>query len=278
MNTHSLQLAMAFAAALVPGGALAQHEAHQPGAGQASPEIGQCARVQPVVDNIIAAAMARLELARQSNNPAEMRAAVDQLEAALRDIRTQLAPCSAVAAVADPPAGHTMPGMPRSPNAPAATAPMDHSRMPMGGASGAKPGAATGAKPAAPAAPMDHSKMPMGGAPAARPGTAAGTKPAGPSAPTDHSKMPMGGTPAAKPGAATGAKPAAPMAPMDHSKMPTGGEAKPGKVMDPVNGLMVDPETAAKTMYQGQTYYFSSEQTRKEFSENPAKFAKKPKG
>ena len=248
MNTHSLRLAMAFAAAFVPGIALAQHEAHQAGAGQASPEMGQCARVQPVVDNIIAASMARLELARQSNNPAEMRAAVDRLEAALRDIRTQLAPCSAVAVVADPPAGHTMPSMPQSPDAPAATAPMDHSRMP------------------------------MGGAPAARPGTAAGTKPARPAAPTDHSKMPMGGTPAAKPGAATGAKPAGPMAPMDHSKMPAGGEAKPGKVMDPVNGLMVDAATALKTMYQGQTYYFSSEQTRKEFSENPAKFAKKPKG
>jgi YHS domain-containing protein len=216
MNTHSLRLAMALAAAFVPGVALTQQEAHEAGAGQASPEMGQCARVQPVVDSIIAAAMARLELARQSNNPAEMRAAVDQFEAALRDIRTQLAPCSVAAA--DPPAGHTMPGMQQSPGAPAAAAPMD------------------------------------------------------------HSKRPMGGTPAAKPGAAAGAKPAAPMAPMDHSRMPMGGEAKPGKVMDPVNGLMVDPATAPKTMYQGQTYYFSSQQTRKEFLENPAKFSKKPKG
>ena len=49
------------------------------------------------------------------------------------------------------------------------------------------------------------------------------------------------------------------------------------KQMDPVNGLMVDPATAPKTSYQGQTYYFSSEQSRKEFLENPAKFAKKPK-
>ena len=48
--------------------------------------------------------------------------------------------------------------------------------------------------------------------------------------------------------------------------------------MDPVSGLMVDPGTAPKTTYQGETYYFSSEQTRKEFLENPAKFAKKPKG
>jgi YHS domain-containing protein len=50
------------------------------------------------------------------------------------------------------------------------------------------------------------------------------------------------------------------------------------KQMDPVNGLMVDPATAPKTTHQGQTYYFSSEQSRKEFLENPAKFAKKPKG
>ena len=79
MNTHSLRLAIAFATAFVPGVALAQHEVHQAAAGQASPEVAQCARVQPVVDNIISAATARLESARQSNKPAEMRAAVDQL-------------------------------------------------------------------------------------------------------------------------------------------------------------------------------------------------------
>ncbi|MGH2400959.1 MAG: YHS domain-containing protein, partial [bacterium] len=54
-------------------------------------------------------------------------------------------------------------------------------------------------------------------------------------------------------------------------------EGTQAKVMDPVNGLMVDPATASKATYQGQTYYFSSEQTRKEFLQNPAKFAKKPK-
>jgi YHS domain-containing protein len=187
MNIHSL-LAIAFTATFVPGVATAQHEAHQADAGQATPEMVQCARAQPVINNIIAAAMARVESARLSNNPAEMRAAVDDLEAALRDIRAQLAPCSAAAAATDPHAGHTMPGMPQTPGAPAAGAPMDHSKMPMGG------------------------------------------------------------------------------------------DAQPGKVMDPVNRLVVDPPTAPKTTYQGQTYYFSSEQTRKEFLENPAKFAKKPKG
>ena len=47
--------------------------------------------------------------------------------------------------------------------------------------------------------------------------------------------------------------------------------------MDPVTGLMVDPATAPKTTYQGRTYYFSSEEARKEFVQNPAKFVKKPK-
>jgi YHS domain-containing protein len=186
MNTYSLRLATAFTAAFVPGLAVAQHEAHQAGAPQASVDMVQCGRVQPIVNNIIAAAMARLESARQSNSAAEMRASVDQLEADLRNIRTQLAPCSSAAAAAD--AGHTTPGMPPPSSA--------H----------------------APAAPMDHSKMPMRG------------------------------------------------------------DAKPGQVMDPVNGLMVDLATAPKTTYQGQTYYFSSEQTRKEFLVNPATFAKKPQG
>ena len=306
MNIHSLRIAVAFAAALAPGVAIAQHEAHPAGSGQPSPEMLQCGRAQPAVDKIIAAATTRVESARLSNNPAEMRAAVDHLEAALRDIRALLEPCSATPAASDPNAGHAMPGMPQATGAPAPGAPMDHSKMPAGSAPADKPGVTPGAKPAAPAAPMDHSKMPMGAAaaakpgssagakpapaapmdhskmrtssaPAAKPGVTPGAKPAAPAAPMDHSKMPMGGPPAAKPGSSAGPKPAPPAAPMDHSKMPMG-EAQQGKVMDPVNGLMVDPATAPKTTYQGQTYYFSSEQSRKEFLENSAKFAKKPKG
>jgi YHS domain-containing protein len=217
MNTQ-LPLAIALASAFVPGTGVAQREAYAAGDPQAAAGMAQCAQVQPVVDNIITAATARLESARQSNSAAEMRAAVDNLQAALRDIRAQLSPCAAAGAEAGAHAGRTMPGMQQPRGAPA------------------------------PAAPMEHSKMPMGSAPAG------------------------------KPGATTGTKPAAPTAPMDHSKMPMGGEAKPGKVMDPVNGLMVDPASSPKTTYQGQTYYFSSEQTRKEFLKNPAKFAKKSKG
>ena len=76
----------------------------------------------------------------------------------------------------------------------------------------------------------------------------------------------------------------APADPHAGHEMPAGKPAvkreKPGRIerqMDPVNGLMVDPTSAPKTTYQGHTYYFSSEQTLKEFLENPAKFAKKPK-
>ena len=108
MRTTLVWLTGALTAAFVPGAAIAQHEAH-PGAGQASRQMVECARVQPVIDNIIAAAMARVESARLSNNPAEMRAAVDHLEAALRDIRVQLEPCKAAAAEVDSHAGHEMP-------------------------------------------------------------------------------------------------------------------------------------------------------------------------
>lgn len=247
MNIHSLPLAIAVTATLLPMVAIAQHDAQQTGPGQVLPEMAQCARIQPVINNIISAAMVRVESARLSNNAAEMRAAVDQFETALRDIRAQLEPCSVAPAASDPHAGHAVPATPQAPGAPAAGAPMDHSKMPMGGTPSSNPDAGAGAKPSAPAAPMDHSKMPVARAPST------------------------------KPGATPGAKPAAPTAPMDHSKMPMG-EAQSGRVMDPVTGLMVDSATAPKTTYQGQTYYFSSEQSQKEFLENPAKFANKPKG
>jgi YHS domain-containing protein len=116
MTTHRLQLAAVLMATLVPAVAAVQHEAHQATSGPESADIAQCARVAPLVDNIIAAAMARTDSARQSNSPSAMRAAIDDLDTSLRDIRAQLEPCKAAAAV-DPHAGHTMPGMQHSPAA-----------------------------------------------------------------------------------------------------------------------------------------------------------------
>jgi len=106
MRIQNLQFAIALTTAFVPGVAAAQHAGHQ----AATPRHGgadmtQCLRVQPFVANIIAAAMTRVESARQSNSAAEMRAAIDDLDGALRDIRAQLAPCAAAATATDPHAG-----------------------------------------------------------------------------------------------------------------------------------------------------------------------------
>lgn len=247
----------------------AQQPGHQmPGMGQqpaSQAAVAECAQAQPQVMRTIEAATTRVEAARQSNSPSAMRTAMDDLQGALGSLRAQLAACAALqaAAPADPHAGHTMPGMQQQPK-PAPGTPM------------MQPGSTA----PAPAAPMDHSKMPMAGAQSGKPGAAPGAKPATPRAADPHAGHAMPKSqekPAAKPGGSTGAKPASPDAQMDHSKMQMGGGAKEGKVMDPVNGLMVDPATAPKTTYQGQTYYFSSEESRKEFLANPAKFAKKPK-
>jgi YHS domain-containing protein len=293
MSTYNLRLAIAVAAALIPSLAWAQDDAHQAAAPQASSaELTQCVRVQPVIDNIITAAMARAEAARLSNSPMEMRAAVDHLEAALRDIRAQSAPCAAAEAATDPHAGHTMPNA----SSPATTSPaaapagavdpqaghtMPSAASESKEAATAKPAPGTSPKSAASEAHAGHT-MPSaapaskGGSPA-KPGPSTPRKPA-PSDPHAGHLTP-GAAPAtkaaptpkpetAKPEATKSADPHA-----GHSAAPSG-----DKQMDPVNGLMVDPATAPKTTYQGQTYYFSSEQSRKEFLENPAKFAKKTKG
>jgi len=164
MRMYSRRLSLVIAAAMIiTRVAWAQDHSHTHGAPASGADLAQCAKVQPVIEKIISAAMARASTARLSNNPAELRAAIEHLEAALRDIRAQSAPCAAAAQPKAPQAGH-------------ATAP-----------------------------------------------TAA-------------------------------------------------------RQMDPVNGLMVDPAAAPSTTHEGQTYYFSSEQSRKEFLGNPAKFTKKPKG
>ena len=51
MNIQSVRLVVALTATLVPAAAIAQHEPHQGTAPQASAELVQCARVQPVVDH-----------------------------------------------------------------------------------------------------------------------------------------------------------------------------------------------------------------------------------
>ena len=141
---------------------------------------------------------------------------------------------------------------------PAADAPAGLGQMPAAAPAGAQPKAPT----------MDHSTMPMGPASTAKP--AAGAKTAAPT-PTDHSKMPMGAPSTAKP--APGTKPSVP-APMDHSKMPmsTAPAETTTQAVDPVCGLKVDPATAPQATHESQVYSFCSEQHQQLFQKNPAKY------
>lgn len=253
MKSRTLLIILAAVAGL-PGVIVAQ-TAPLPGATQpqAAP-LASCAQVQPAVENIIAGAMGRLEEARQTNDPAQMRAAVDHLGSALRDIRIQLAPCAAPAAAADPHAGHAMPKTAPQPDATVPTAKPPAVADPHAGHQ----------MPATKPAPVTPSTKP--------PATATKPKPAAaadPHAGHQTPPVPKGAT-APKTTTKPPAKAADPHA--GHTEAP-----QPKKEMDPVNGLMVDPATAPKTTHQGRTYYFSSEQSLKQFLENPAKFAKPPK-
>ena len=259
MTNRYMWLAIVLGVASVPKLTSAQQEAHQmPGMQAPSAELTQCLRVQPAIQNVITAAMARAEAARLSNSPTDLRAALDHLEAALRDVRAQSEPCATASASSDPHAGHTMPGM-QAPTAPPAQAPS--------------------ATPDPHAGHTMPSNQPTGAAPVQPPAAGAASPHAGHTMP--------GPSPAAKARPSTKPEAAKPAATKDadphaghagHMGGQTGEKPSGDKQMDPVTGLMVDPATAPKTTYQGQMYYFSSEQSRKEFLENPAKFAKKSKG
>jgi YHS domain-containing protein len=231
-------------------------QVHPSGASQApTTALTSCAQVQPAVENIIAGAMTRLEGARQTNDPAQMRAAVDFLGNVLRDLRTQLAPCAAPAAVADPHAGHAMPKTEPPPGAAVPTAKPPAVADPHAGHQ----------TPATKPAPVTPSIKP--------PAAATKPKPAATADPHAGHQMPPAPKAATAPKTTTTKPPAKVADPhAGHTEAP---QAK--KEMDPVNGLMVDPSTAPKTTHQGRTYYFSSEQSLKEFLQNPAKFAKPPK-
>lgn len=151
--------------------AAAQHEGHQmPMAAQppAAMDPAQCAGNARQARDAAQAAVRRLEGARQTNDPAAMRTAVDDLQSALDYIQARLEACTTPPPAAAMPQTSGVPETPMmQPGAPSAapTAPaggmagMDHSKMAM------PPAPKDAAKPAAPAAGgmagMDHSKMNM---------------------------------------------------------------------------------------------------------------------
>lgn len=87
--------------------------------------VAECAQAQPQVLRTLEGANQRLEAARQGNSPAAMRTAVDDLQGALRQLRTLLGACAGMQAgsTADMPAGHVMPGGQPMPTPPGATDP-----------------------------------------------------------------------------------------------------------------------------------------------------------
>lgn len=199
-----LTTSVAFTALVLPAALLAA------GGRQTGPDavdtalVAACVQSQQQVMAAADAANRRMEIARQTNQPAAMRAAMDDLQGVLSTMRAQLAPCAQLQTVAAPPAdasvGHVMPAPAAS--APAATAP-----------------------PSAPRAPAAA----RAGGPAQSPPAAA---PAGSAA---HVMV---------------------QAALDAAKLSCSPK--------------IDPKSAAKTTYQGKTYYFCSTKDRDEFLKNPA--------
>lgn len=116
MLTRVLAIAAASAAPV-----WAQHEGHAtagPQAGGVSAEqVAACVQSQRQAMALVEGANQRLELARQTNETAAMRAAMDDFQATLSAVRAQLAPCAQLAAgtpTADAHAGHVMPAAPQA--------------------------------------------------------------------------------------------------------------------------------------------------------------------
>jgi len=130
MNTRMFGLTTGLAVMLAASSASAgQHEGHQAATadGQAAAQLAQCRQAQPGVAALIDAALKRLDEARQTNSPALMRAAADDLQSALLDVRAQLAPCAemqvAAAAPSAPPPAAQQAVPPTQPQQPAQARP-----------------------------------------------------------------------------------------------------------------------------------------------------------
>lgn len=221
---------------------LAQHQGHQ--MGTPSTTGGSCQANAKEGLKIVESANRRLEEARQTNSPQQMRAAMNDLQSALGEIRTQLSLCvSPAAGSAGSATGmRSMEGMDHS-----AMEGMDHSGTPPPEAKDSKrsmPGIA--APPKSPAPPrktteMDHPQMDMDHSKMAMPGVNAPTKTADPAP------------------ASPGGKEMSQVSPQANTK-------------DPVCGMEVGTGATEKATYQGKTYYFCSRADREKFLSDPAAY------
>jgi YHS domain-containing protein len=289
MDRRVFVLTFGMAAAITVGSVAAgQHEGHQAGAATApsAAQVTDCRQAQPVITGLLNAALKRLEDARLTNSAAAMRDAADDVQAALVDMRTQLAPCGEMQLAS---AAQVAPTTPTAQTSPAGAPGMP---APRAGAPASAPAAADAhAGHAAPAA----QQTPAARAPAAVPaGTVTQQRPAAPAAADSHTGQVMPAAPGSRrPSASTARPPAAKPA----SPAPAASDAHAGRATPPAaspsatTGVAasatapapptsiadlkctntVDQRTAPRMLYQGRMYYFCTEASRAEFAKDPAK-------
>ena len=247
-SAHVLTMVIWMALAVAPSWAqISGHQMpaqHGAAAGPSAELVTACVDAQQQVASLAGQINGRLEAARQTNSPQEMRAALADLQAALVEIRTRAAQCSPLTAAAQP----AIP-MPAT----------DHSKMTAGGA-------ATPPKPADPMAGMDHAKKAMAGTAATpKPGAKRAPKPADPMAGMNHSNMPKSGAPpkpANDPGAVA----------KGEGKLPV---MMAQRVADPACPDNVGRADAPRATYQRKVYYFCSTADRDAFKKDPAGYLKR---
>ena len=235
---QSATRAATLAVLLSPATAMAQqapavdHSAHQTGSADAGME---CMAAQSKVAVTAMAAQGRLELARQTNEPAAMRAALDEALIALGALLSATEPCRLSAPMAG----------------------MDHAAM-------------TAQEPGAPVSPRPQTDPHAGHAPATAPASKPAAKHADP-----HAGMNMPPTPAkpaAKPGARPAPKAADPHA--GHAVTPAASAKVADDPKKLVCSPAIDPDNAPTTTYKGKAYYFCSAAERLRFITNPEAYLK----
>ena len=119
----TLSVGIWLAAAATAG---AQHAGHERAAQPTSPAdpqlVAACVQSHRQAGTITARVSRRIEAARQTNNPGDMRAAMDDLQAALTELRGVLQSCDPLqgsAAQSDSHAGHARPNVTEAPAGPA---------------------------------------------------------------------------------------------------------------------------------------------------------------
>lgn len=280
MCLRTRALALSFVLFALP--AWAQHEGHAapsaPGATVNQQQIAACVQSQQQVMTLVDAGNRRLEMARQTNDPVALRTAMDDFQATLSAVKTQLASCVELAATipaTDPHAGHVMPN---AQQAPAATP----------GTPATQRGSTQAPRALTPVPPTPGSvDSHAGHSPAAAPARSAGPASAArrqPPAPAQPLPSAAPRTPAASAGATDPhAGHAMPTAPAVSAPAGAAGSraaesanllpAPPTDIATLKCRAQVDPKTALRMLYQGRMYYFCSEQERAAFAKDPKKYA-----